>query len=54
MDTITAIHDYLETIPNRKSSIFSNFIKIGQSLNNGKKIRWDNSCLIIQSTSTKL
>ncbi|MEZ4693718.1 MAG: MMPL family transporter [Aliarcobacter sp.] len=39
MDTIIAIHDYLETIPEiGKVQSLATLLKIGQSLNNGKKL----------------
>ena len=39
MDTITAIHDYLETIPEvGKVQSLATLLKIGQELNNGKQL----------------
>lgn len=39
MDTITAIHDYLETIPEvGKVQSLSTLLKIGESLNNGQRL----------------
>lgn len=39
MDTITAIHDYLETIPEvGKVQSLATLLKIGQTLNNGKQL----------------
>lgn len=39
MDTITAVHDYLETIPEvGKVQSLSTLLKIGQKLNNGKDL----------------
>lgn len=39
MDTITAIHDYLETIPEvGKVESLATLLKIGQTLNDGKKL----------------
>jgi uncharacterized protein len=39
MDTITAVHDYLETIPEiGKVQSLATLLKIGQTLNNGRKL----------------
>ena len=39
MDTITAVHDYLETIPEvGKVQSLATLLKIGQTLNNGKQL----------------
>jgi predicted RND superfamily exporter protein len=39
MDTITAVHDYLESLPEvGKVQSLATLLKIGQTLNNGKKL----------------